>query len=125
MIGGVYISEWCALLIRECDSAFINGANLATVFLAISGAEAYLKTEYSSSSQSTIYMLLEECNMDICLKENLQILRKFRNKWTHIDNRIDDQHLLSHIEDYEKEIKDMAFLSVKTLRKLIYSNQSV
>jgi hypothetical protein len=29
--GGATMSEWCAFMVRECDFAFVAGANLVTV----------------------------------------------------------------------------------------------
>lgn len=37
--GGATMSEWCAFIVRDCDYAFVGGANLATVITATAAIE--------------------------------------------------------------------------------------
>jgi hypothetical protein len=39
--GGVILSEWCSFIVREADTAFANGANLASILTAVFGIETY------------------------------------------------------------------------------------
>ncbi len=58
--GGIVLSEWCAFIVRECDYAFIAGANLATTITSLSGIETYLRSEYEQSNGTTLYTLIEQ-----------------------------------------------------------------
>ena len=40
--GGVILSEWCSFIVREADTAFAEGANLASILTAVSGIETYV-----------------------------------------------------------------------------------
>jgi hypothetical protein len=59
------------------------------------------------------------------LKTEIHTLRKFRNKWVHIDDPWTDDELLEKPEAIEDELEKMAFFAVRTLRKTIYENQWV
>ena len=48
--GGATMSEWCAFIVRDCDYAFVGGANLATVITATAAIETYLRAEYAGGS---------------------------------------------------------------------------
>lgn len=41
--GGFILSEWCIFIVRQCDIAFVHGANLACILTAVSGIETYLR----------------------------------------------------------------------------------
>lgn len=121
--GGVILSEWCSYMVRECDNSFAYGTFLATIITAMSAAETYLRAEYQDVG--TLVALINQSNIPEDLKKDLHILRKFRNKWVHINEPWEDSLLIEKPEDYDQEIEKMAHLAVLTLRKLIYLNQFV
>ena len=41
--GGVILSEWCSFIVREADTAFAKRAHLASILVAVSGIETYLR----------------------------------------------------------------------------------
>ena len=49
--GGVILSEWCSLIVREADIAFVKGANLATILTAIAGIETHLRAELQTNGK--------------------------------------------------------------------------
>ena len=56
--GGVILSEWCSFIVREADTAFVNGAHLASILTAVSGIETYLRSEYSQTSKDRLFKLI-------------------------------------------------------------------
>jgi hypothetical protein len=123
--GGVILSEWCSFIVRGSDLAFVHGANLASILTAVSGIETYLRAEYAEKDQSTLFELINSAPIAHDLCSDLHTLRKYRNKWVHVNDPWDDQRLLNAPEESEKELEEMALFAAKTLRRIIYANQWV
>ena len=123
--GGVILSEWCSFIVREADTAFANGAYLASILTAVAGIETYLRSEYSNSKRPKLYELIEEASIDLDLKRELHELRKYRNRWVHVDDPWEDEALLESPEIFDAECEKMAFRAARALRQTIYENPSV
>ncbi len=123
--GGASLSEWCCFIVREADTAFVNGAHLASILTAVSGIEAYLRSEFSDTGKERLVDLINQAAIDEGLKEDLHVLRKYRNKWVHVDDPMNDAQLLEKPEDTEKELEQMAFFAARSLRRTIYQIQWV
>lgn len=123
--GGVILSEWCAFIVREADTAFAGGAHLACVLTSVSGIETYLRSEYATTKRERLTTLIDTASIDSGLKQDLHTLRRYRNKWVHVDDPWDDGELLEKPEETENEFEEMAFFAVRTLRRTIYENQWV
>lgn len=123
--GGIILSEWCTFIVRDADTAFASGAHLAAILTAVSGIETYLRSEYSKTGKERLVVLINEAEIDAGLKTDLHALRKYRNKWVHVDSPWEDQELLVHPEAVEVELEEMAFFAVRSLRRTIYEKQWV
>lgn len=123
--GGAAFSEWCIFISKSVYDAFVNGADLATILTAVTCIETYLKTEDPNSKKKTLAQLIDEAfGLSDQEKEELHILRKYRNGWVHSD-RLDDSDLLEHEEKYLKELEDMALIAVRLLLTVLFSNPFV
>jgi len=123
--GGVILSEWCSFIVREFDLAFARGANLASILTAVSGIETYLRSEYVKKERSTLFELINGAPIADDLRADLHILRKYRNKWVHVNDPWDDQDLIDTPEEAERELEEMALFAARALRRTIYENQWV
>lgn len=123
--GGVILSEWCSFIVRESDLAFAHGANLASILTAVSGIETYLRSEYSEKERSSLFELIDGAPIADDLRADLHKLRKYRNKWVHVNDPWGDQKLLDDPEESEKELEEMALFAARALRRTIYENQWV
>jgi len=123
--GGVMLSEWCSCIVREADAAFASGAHLASILVAVSGIEAYLRSEYSTGKRERLVTLIDSSPIDPRLKEDLHTLRKYRNKWVHVDDPRNDGAILENPTETENDLEEMAFFAVRTLRRTIYENQFI
>jgi hypothetical protein len=121
--GGVVLSEWCRFIVREADAAFSSGAHLASILVAVSGVETYLRAEYSNGKRERLATLIDASPIDLILKQDLHTLRKYRNNWVHVDDPWNDGALLEKPEETENELEEMAFFAVSALRRTIYENQ--
>jgi hypothetical protein len=121
--GGVTLSEWCSFIVCECDVAFIAGANLATIVTAMAGIETYLRAEYSLGERASFFDLIKRAPLANDLKREIDILRKYRNRWVHVADPENDQDLLDHPERYSQELEEVGRQAVRTLRRTIYENQ--
>ena len=119
------LSEWCSFIVRETDLAFTSNANLASILTAVSAIETYLRAEYSITGKEKLFSLIEHSPIESNLKTDLQNLRKYRNKWVHVDDPIDDEAILEKPEKYEAELSDMVFFAIRCLRRTIYENPYV
>lgn len=123
--GGVILSEWCSFIVREADMAFVAGADLASILTAVSGIETYLRSEYAETGRERLIELINLASIDADLKADLHTLRRYRNKWVHVDAPWGDESLLEHPEKIEHELERMGLFAVRALRRTIYEGQWV
>ena len=121
LVGGVILSEWCSMIVREADTAYARGAHLASILTAVSGIETYLRSE--SSERKRLVQLIDEAPVSDDLRAKLHELRRYRNKWVHVEEPWDDQPLLEHPERFEAELEQKAQFAARVLRETIYSDQ--
>ena len=119
--GGAVLSEWAAFLIRDADTAFVGGAHLASIITGLAGVETHLRGE-SGSSKQRLVELIDRSDLEEDLKQELQVLRKYRNKWVHVDDPWDDDTLLESPEKHELELEEMARRCAVAVRRTIYTN---
>lgn len=120
--GGVMLSEWCTFIVREADTAFANGAHLASILTAVAGIETYLRSEYPEGPREGLAKLIDRAIIDPELKADLHELRRYRNKWVHVNAPWDDEVILEQPEKMNEELESMAFFAVRQLRRTIYEN---
>ena len=120
--GGVILSEWCSFIVRESDLAFVNGASLAAILTGVSGIETYLRSECIEKNRSTLFELIENSPVADDLRADLHKLRKYRNRWVHVNDPWDDQKLIRSSEESEMELDRMALFTARVLRRTIYEN---
>jgi hypothetical protein len=123
--GGVVLSEWCGFIVRDADTAFAGGAYLASILVAVAGIETHLRAEQSVTGKERLVELIRQANINSDLKSDLHTLRKYRNKWVHVEDPWDDEPPRECPKAVESELEKMAFLAVQALRRTIYKNQWV
>jgi hypothetical protein len=126
LLGGVMLSEWSTFLVKDTDEAFCAGANLASILAAQAAIESHLRYEYvgnQSTRKLGFYDLIEQAPLHSDLKRELHALRRYRNRWVHVNDPTDDEDLLKRPEYYETELEHMAFLAIKVMRQVIYQEQ--
>ena len=125
--GGVILSEWSTFLIRDADTAFCNGAYLATILNVVAGIESHLRFEYQSKKEKHLglYELIKNSPIDDGLKKEIHNLRRYRNQWVHVNEPQDDHKLLDNPSQIEKEIETVATKAIRILRQVIYLEQWV
>lgn len=120
--GGASFSEWCTFISKSVYDAFVNGADLATVITAMACIETYFKTEDLANQNKSLRQLIDEStSLEESEKENLQLLRKYRNSWVHA-KCFDDTDLLENEQNFLEEAENMAILAVKMLLTVLFSN---
>lgn len=122
LIGGVVLSEWCSMIVREADTAFAHGAHLASILTAVSGIETYLRSE-AGGSRERLVVLIDKASIPEDLKSKLHELRRYRNKWVHVEDPWGDDALLDNPEAFESELEQKARFAARVLRETIFSDQ--
>lgn len=128
LIGGVILSEWTTFLVKDAETAFCSGAYLASILASQAAIESHLRYDYFNSTETkgwTFYDLIEKSNLKSELKNELHVLRKYRNKWVHVNDPSNDNELLERPEYYETELADFSKTTIKSMLKILYSNQFV
>lgn len=120
--GGVILSEWCSFIVRESDLAYASGAHLASILTAVSAIETYLRSEYSDTGKERLFELINRADIEPDLKSDLHVLRKYRNKWVHVEEPWEDAGLLEHPVQIDQELERVAFFAARALRRTIYEN---
>ena len=123
--GGATMSEWCAFIVRDCDYAFVGGANLATVITATAAIETYLRAEYAAGRRIRLADLIDSAPIQQGLRDDIHKLRRYRNTWVHVATPEDDDEILENPAEYEEQLEEWAKLAQRILRRTIYENQWV
>lgn len=124
--GGTILSEWSAFLIRDADTAYCAGANLAAILAAQAAMESHLRYEYGENDKRIgFFDLIEISPIHEDLKADLHLVRKYRNQWVHVNDPHQDENLLTYPQYIEEELEKMAKLSIRSMRKVIYFEQFV
>lgn len=121
--GGATMSEWCTFIVRDCDCAFVGGANLATVITATAAIETYLRAEYAGRKRIPLVDLIDSAPIEPGLRKDIHKLRKYRNEWVHVATPADDVAILQNSKSCERQIEEWAKLAQRTLRRTVYENQ--
>ena len=124
--GGVMLSEWSTFLARDAETAFCSGAHLAAILAAQAAVESHLRYEYLDPIETKgwgLYRMLDIVPLPVDLKEALHKLRRFRNRWVHVEQPGEDEHLLERPEYHEIELEEMATLAVRSMLRVLYSEQ--
>lgn len=100
--GGATVSEWCALMVKECDLAFVGGVNIATVVVAVAAIETYLRAEYGLCQKARLADLIDRSPIDADLRDDIHKLRRYRNKWVHVSVPEDDKFASEQTEAIEE-----------------------
>lgn len=124
LLGGVILSESCNSIVREADIAFVHGAHLASILTAVSGIETYLRSEAREDGRPLV-QLIDCADIEPALRADLHRLRKYRNRWVHVDAPWEDARVLSEPEHFENELEEMALFGARALRRTLYSDQFV
>jgi hypothetical protein len=61
--GGVILSEWCTFIVCQADTAFANGADLASILTAVAAIETYLRSEYSAERKERLVDLIARASI--------------------------------------------------------------
>ncbi|MCL2119491.1 MAG: hypothetical protein FWH27_13805 [Planctomycetaceae bacterium] len=123
--GGIALSEWTTFLAKDAEIAFCSGAYIASILACQAAIESHLKYDYFNSEQTcgwSFYNLIEKSDLEDELKNNLHSLRKYRNKWIHVNDPACDEDLLEKPDYYEEELLEFAKKSIKTMLEVLYSN---
>lgn len=119
--GGVILSEWATFLVKDADLAFVGGAHLACIVVALAAVETHLRSEGGARARR-LADLIAESDLEEDLKTELQALRKYRNRWVHVADPWDDAALIERPAQNEAEMEEMAKRCVVALRRTIYTN---
>lgn len=79
----------------------------------------------STDNKSRLVELIDNAVLEHDLKDQLQELRRYRNRWVHVDRQNDDQVLLERPAQHEQELCVRARDAMRLVRRTIYSDQAL
>ena len=123
--GGVILSEWTTLLVKDAQIAFCAGAYLSSILSSQSAIESHLKYDVFDAGESRkwgFYQLIENSSFGNEFKNELHELRKLRNTWVHVNDPQNDSDLLNRPEYHEYKLKQFASRTMRTLLTVVYDN---
>ena len=126
LLGGVVLSEWTTFLAKDAEIAFCSGAYLSSILASQAAIESHLRYEYFSDNNTkkwSLFNLIENSQLDNTLKSELNDLRVYRNKWVHVNEVEEDSQLLEKPEYYEAELFEISKKAIKSMLRVLYSNQ--
>jgi hypothetical protein len=128
LLGSVLLSEWTTFLVKDAETAYCSGAYLASILTIQAAVESHLRFDYFTTTDTKglfFYDLINKSSLNDDLKEELHDLRKYRNKWVHVNDPENDDELLERPEYYVEELETFSTKAIKTMLKTIYSDQGV
>lgn len=105
--GGICVQDWTTFQLENAYIAFCSGADLACILMCQAAIESYMRDDEQLSDRN-FYDLIEHCSYNDDMKLELHKLRKYRNKWIHINEQNDSEFNI----DY-KELEDMSVFSYR------------
>jgi len=122
LLGNVMLSEWSTFLAKDAETAFCAEADLATILISQAAIECHLRYEFFEGEKRklTFYDLIEQSPLTKELKASIHKLRRYRNRWVHVQDPHDDDDLLSRPEYYEGELKQLAYVAIRNMLEVIY-----
>jgi thymidylate synthase len=117
LVGGVILSEYSTFLARDAEAAFEARADIATIILCVAAIETHLRHEFGLTRKDKVSFrqLIEESDLALQVQTDFNRLRKYRNRWVHVDDPWDDQTLQSESDKIGTELDEMARLAMKSL----------
>ena len=104
--GGICVQDWTTFQLENAYKSYCAGANLSCIVMCQATIESYMRDDEKLSDRS-FFNLIKNSSYDQEMKEKLHKLRKYRNKWTHI-NEQDNEFIID-----EKELEEMALFSYR------------
>ena len=104
--GGICVQDWTTFQLENAYKSYCAGATLSCIVMCQATLESFMRDDEQLSDRS-FYDLIENCSYDRYMKDKLHKLRKYRNKWTHI-NEQNNEFLID-----EKELEEMALFSYR------------
>jgi uncharacterized protein YutE (UPF0331/DUF86 family) len=125
--GGVTFTEFATFMANDAETAFEAGADLAAILAACSTIETYVRWEIlgEEHARTTFKKLIEQSDLQDDLKDDLQKLREFRNRWVHVHDAGKDEVLLERPHEVWGEISEHAEFAMKCMIRTLCSNQWV
>jgi hypothetical protein len=127
LLGGVILSEWSVFLARDAEIAYVNGAFLSSLLASMAGIECHLRFEQGPqpSRPRSLYDLVEISALPTDLRAELHRLRRYRNRWVHVNEPENDMELIAAPVKAEAEIEVMARDAFTALLRVLYLDQWV
>ena len=104
--GGICVQDWTTFQLENAYISYCAGANLSCIVMCQATIESFMRDDEQLSDRS-FYDLIENSSYNQDMKEKLHTLRKYRNKWTHI-NEQNNEFLID-----EKELEELALFSYR------------
>jgi len=128
LLGGSILSEWTTFQAKDAEIAFCSGAYLSSILSCQAAIESHLRFEHLNDTdlkRLSFFDLINKSYLPEKLKDELHQLRKFRNKWIHVNEPDEDHDLLSRPKYYENELAEFAKVTVKNMLKTLYFNPMI
>lgn len=87
----------------NADLSFVAGAHVASIITSLAGVETHLCGE-GRISKHRLIDLISRSDLGEDLKQGLQILRKYRNKWVRVMDPSDDNTSLGSQERHKAKL---------------------
>lgn len=104
--GGICVQDWTTFQLENAYISYCAGAKLSCVVMCQAAIESFMRDDEGLSNRN-FNNLIEESSYDNEMKEKLHVLRKYRNKWTHINEKDEDFYV------DEEELETMALFSYR------------
>jgi len=115
-VAGLAMSDYALVLFQDMELAYCAGAWISVIIISVSIIDAHLREDVGDDKMGTAKILSNYYE-----GENIDWLRKLRNKYVHndINNPVLD---LDSYYSKEKELEQDATVAIKMLIKALFQN---
>lgn len=111
--GGISIQDWTTFQLENAYISYCAGATLSCVIMCQAAIESYIRDDERLSDRS-FYDLIENSSYSEDMKKKLHILREYRNKWAHINEKNEEFNI------NEAELEKMALFSYRLVLEIFH-----
>lgn len=124
-LGCTLPSEWTTVIMQDAEGAFVSGHYLAAILTAQAAMECNLRHENGVAERCGFFELIEGSDLPAELKQDLHVVRRYRNRWVHVADPSEDSHLQDHLFEEGEDMERMAVLAITCMLKVHFSFQGL
>ena len=112
-------SELAIKLLYDASEAYRSGLDIAALITAVATIETLLRIQ--NPGAHSFAKLIEFSEFTAAEKSELNRLRKYRNKWVHVNQPMENDYCFDDEKAHGERISEMTKIAISMTFKVVYS----